>query len=82
MCMKMFNFKPRNNGSVDPADNRARCRILDIDKIQEGAEVIVQWGDFGGKIKNVRATITRYPYIDLVDNKDYDLSTVPSGVDR
>lgn len=51
-------------------------------KIQEGTEVLAQWGDFGGKIKNVRATITRYPYINLVDNKDYDLTTVPSGMDR
>lgn len=55
--------------------------ILDIDRIKEGAEVIVQWGDFGGKIKNVRATVTRYPYINAVDNKNYDLSTVPSGVE-
>jgi len=55
--------------------------ILDIDRIKEGAEVVVQWGDFGGKIKNVRATVTRYPYIDAVDNKNYDLSTVPSGVE-
>ena len=185
MCMKMFTFQPRNNGSVDPADNRARCRsavevgwewmadfghdfvgkealqaemqnpkrkivtlewnkediidiyasqftddpykymempsgvnefagdhqnyvcdaegnvigisavpvysswyhttvsetILDVDRIQEGAEVFVQWGDFGKKIKNVRAVVTRYPYIDTVDNKDYDLSTVPCGAE-
>ena len=56
--------------------------ILDIDRIKEGAEVFVQWGDFGGKIKNVRATVTRYPYIDMVDNKDYDLSTVPCGAEE
>ena len=55
--------------------------ILDVDRIQEGAEVFVQWGDFGKKIKNVRAVVTRYPYIDTVDNKDYDLSTVPCGAE-
>ena len=27
-----------------------------------GNEVIVQWGDFGGRIKKVRATVERYPY--------------------
>ena len=27
-----------------------------------GNEVIVQWGDFGGRIKKVRATVETYPY--------------------
>ncbi|WKY45026.1 hypothetical protein Q5O14_02700 [Eubacteriaceae bacterium ES2] len=55
--------------------------IMDIDKIEEGKEVIVQWGDFGHRIKNVRAEIVRYPYSTLTENKDYDLSTVPKGTE-
>src|SRR5262249_11785522 len=54
--------------------------VIDIDQAVIGNEVIIQWGDFGGPIKNVRATVERYPYIDLTPNQKYDLSTVPSGV--
>ena len=59
--------------------------ILDIPEIEEGREVIVKWGDFGGKIKDLRATIRPFPYMryigDVQDNRDYDLSTVPSGLE-
>lgn len=55
--------------------------IIDVDKIEEGAEVLVQWGDYGKKIKNLRAKIAKFPYIHgVMDNRDYDLSTVPSGL--
>lgn len=56
--------------------------ILDVEAIEEGAEVFVDWGDFGGKIKQVRAIIKQYPYIGKDLNRNYDLSTVPSGVDE
>ncbi|QOV19369.1 aminomethyl transferase family protein [Blautia liquoris] len=56
--------------------------ILDVDQIEEGKEVLVQWGDYGKKIKNLRASIARFPYIHgVMDNRDYDLSTVPSGIE-
>ena len=58
----------------------SECAI-DVDQAQVGNEVIIRWGDYGKKIKNVRAKVVRYPYIDLVKNEDYDLSTVPSGLD-
>lgn len=32
---------------------------LDLDASQIGTDVIVQWGDYGQKIKNVRATVAR-----------------------
>lgn len=54
--------------------------IIDVDEGELGNEVLVYWGDFGKKIKKVRATIVRYPYLDLPTNQNYDLSTVPSGV--
>lgn len=57
--------------------------VLDLDQIEEGKEVLVQWGDFGKKIKNLRAKIAKFPYIyGVMDNRDYDLSTVPSGLTR
>jgi vanillate/3-O-methylgallate O-demethylase len=40
----------------------------------------VKWGDFGGKIKDVRATVARYPYLDLEPNQTHDLTRVASGV--
>ncbi len=56
--------------------------VIDADKAVEGTEVLVQWGDYGKKIKNLRATISKFPYIHgVADNKDYDLTTVPSGLD-
>lgn len=54
--------------------------IIDVDKCEEGRDVLVQWGDYGKRIKNLRAKITPFPYIHgVMDNRDYDLSTVPSG---
>lgn len=40
----------------------SHCTI-DIGQAQIGNEVIVQWGDHGGRIKAVRATVARYPYL-------------------
>ena len=56
--------------------------VMDIEHAVEGQEVLVQWGDYGKRIKNVRATISRYPYGTLVRNEDYDLSLVPSGLEE
>jgi glycine cleavage system aminomethyltransferase T len=57
----------------------SHCTI-DIDLAHVGTEVIVKWGDFGGTIKDVRATVARYPYLDLEPNQSYDVSRVPSGL--
>ncbi|MDR1901955.1 MAG: hypothetical protein LBQ88_06725 [Treponema sp.] len=56
--------------------------IIDVDQAERGNKVIVQWGDYGKRIKNVNATVAvaRYPYLDLPRNENYDLSTVPSGI--
>ncbi|GHU67352.1 hypothetical protein AGMMS49983_18390 [Clostridia bacterium] len=53
---------------------------IDVDQAEIGNEVIIHWGDFGKKIKEVRATVDRFPYLDLPRNENYDLSTVPSGI--
>lgn len=55
--------------------------IIDVDKAVEGTEVLVQWGDYGKRIKNLRAKIAKFPYIHgVMDNRDYDMSTVPFGI--
>jgi glycine cleavage system aminomethyltransferase T len=47
---------------------------LDVDLAEIGTEVVVQWGDFGGRIKDVRATVERYPYLVEGRNSDVDAS--------
>lgn len=56
--------------------------IIDIDQAELGNEVLVHWGDYGKRIKKVRATVVRYPYLDLPRNEEYDLDTVPSGIPK
>jgi glycine cleavage system aminomethyltransferase T len=52
---------------------------IDLDAAAEGTEVIVRWGDHGGPIKDVRATVARYPYLDLEPNQTYDVQSAPSS---
>jgi glycine cleavage system aminomethyltransferase T len=49
---------------------------IDLDASQIGTEVIVQWGDHTGKIKNVRATVARFPYLTEGRNSDLDVTTI------
>jgi hypothetical protein len=37
--------------------------VLDEEYAVEGKEVVVRWGDFGGRIKEVSATVARFPYL-------------------
>lgn len=51
--------------------------VVDIEQAVTGNEVIVHWGEIGGKIKEVRATVSRFPYLDMPTNKDFDLESIP-----
>lgn len=53
--------------------------VVDVAYAEEGTELVVQWGDFGHRIKNVRAIVVRYPYSNVTENKDYDVSAVEHG---
>jgi glycine cleavage system aminomethyltransferase T len=54
--------------------------IIDCDRIEEGKEVILKWGDYGKKIKDIRAVITRYPFMnDVGSNQKYDVDSIPAG---
>jgi glycine cleavage system aminomethyltransferase T len=37
--------------------------ILDVNATDIGTEVVVRWGDHGGRIKDVRARVERFPYV-------------------
>jgi len=47
---------------------------IDLDATDIGTEVIVHWGDHGGTIKEVRATVERFPYLADTRNSDIDVS--------
>ena len=53
---------------------------LDLDASQIGTEVIVQWGDYGKKIKNVRAIVARFPYLTEGRNSDLDTAALAARV--
>jgi glycine cleavage system aminomethyltransferase T len=45
---------------------------LDLDVSDIGTEVVVHWGDHGGPIKEIRATVERFPYLTEGRNSDLD----------
>jgi len=51
----------------------SHCAI-DVDQAEIGNEVVVEWGDYGGRIKQVRAVVERFPYLDIGRNSDVDVS--------
>ena len=48
--------------------------VIDRTEAQIGNEVELHWGDFGGRMKQVRSVVARYPYLDEADNKNLDAS--------
>jgi vanillate/3-O-methylgallate O-demethylase len=52
--------------------------VVDRELATPGAEVTVLWGDPGTHQKEIRATVARYPYLDLERNEKIDVSTIPT----
>ncbi|MDR1177089.1 MAG: hypothetical protein LBK83_16640 [Treponema sp.] len=50
---------------------------LEKEYAKTGTEVIVVWGDKLHPVKNIRAKVARYPYLDLTQNRDYDIESIP-----
>jgi vanillate/3-O-methylgallate O-demethylase len=48
---------------------------IDRDVREIGNEVVVKWGDFEGKIKDVRAIVERFPYLTEGRNSDVNVAT-------
>lgn len=49
---------------------------IDIDASKIGTEVTVQWGNYGSRIKNVRAAVERFPYLTEGRNSDLDVAVL------
>jgi glycine cleavage system aminomethyltransferase T len=52
---------------------------IDLDCAGIGTEVIVQWGEHGRRIKDVRATVERFPYLAEGRNDQVDTAALPAG---
>lgn len=51
--------------------------VIDPEYAKVGTEVTVIWGNKNDPKKSIRATVARFPYLDLATNKDYDLENIP-----
>jgi glycine cleavage system aminomethyltransferase T len=47
---------------------------IDLQLAKVATDVIVQWGDYGKRIKNVRATVARFPYLTEGRNDQVDIT--------
>ena len=45
---------------------------IDVELASIGTEVEVQWGDYGKRVKTVRAVVERYPYLSEARNDTVD----------
>lgn len=50
---------------------------IDVKYIKPGTEVYLLWGEPGTRQKKVRAIVSKYPYLDLPSNMDFDVETIP-----
>lgn len=50
---------------------------IDAELAEIGTEVALVWGDIGQRQIEIRAKVERFPYLDLVPNKDFDLESIP-----
>ena len=57
---------------------RGPLAAIDLEVAEIGTEVIVQWGDLGRRIKNVRATVERFPY--LAEGRNDEVDTAATGI--
>jgi glycine cleavage system aminomethyltransferase T len=50
---------------------------IDIAAASIGTDVTVQWGEFGRAIKNIRAKVTRFPFLKEGRNQEVDVGAMP-----
>ncbi|MCC8052054.1 MAG: aminomethyl transferase family protein [Clostridiales bacterium] len=51
--------------------------VIDPEYKEIGKDVTVLWGNKGNTIKEIHAKIARYPYLDLTDNRHFDIESIP-----
>lgn len=49
---------------------------LDIDMAQIGRELVIEWGEYGRRIKPIRATVERFPYLEEGRNDRVDTNAL------
>ena len=42
-----------------------------------GTEVYVLWGEPGTRQKKIRATVEKFPHLDMPQNRDFDIEQIP-----
>jgi glycine cleavage system aminomethyltransferase T len=55
---------------------------IDVEHSKISTEVIIIWGDPGTRQKEIRATVSRFPYLNENRNQDVDVSKIPHAADR
>jgi len=55
---------------------------LDVEVAVQGTEVTVLWGDPGTRQKTIRATVSRFPYLNENRNERVDVSAIPCRADK
>ena len=50
---------------------------IDVGATEIGTEVVVLWGDHGGPLKEIRATVERFPYLTEQRNSEVDVGSRP-----
>ncbi|WP_350353320.1 hypothetical protein ABS642_10630 [Microbacterium sp. A8/3-1] len=45
---------------------------IDLAETEVGTELVLHWGDYGGRIKEIRTTVAPFPYLELPRNADVD----------
>lgn len=51
--------------------------FIERDLAKLGTEVVVIWGDPGSRQKEIRATVARFPYLQVERNDKVDVETIP-----
>lgn len=51
--------------------------FIDPEYAQIDREITIIWGDTGCRQIPIRAKVARYPYLDMVPNKDFDVESIP-----
>lgn len=52
--------------------------LINTEECEIGKEVVILWGTAGGRQKEIRATIERYPYMNKDRNETLDVSKIPN----
>jgi vanillate/3-O-methylgallate O-demethylase len=65
-----------SSGTIYSATNREFLSLgcIDVDAAELDNAVTVRWGDHGGRLKVIRATVARYPYLTEGRNSDVDVA--------